>query len=201
MAAEVATRIQELEKYVSFTDKGLELADDTPYAVWERIGGVLQEQKQLMDVYLGDWLNFGERRWGQRYTQAVKVTGLGVGTLMNTASIARRMEPEARILGDGVTFSHWAPVAKLDGPDVKKDWLLKAQQGGWSCQRLRREIDLASGVQKVYADPYTGEGTVTFETLPDGSERVIIVIKASSEQGYLPDDGADVKFRIVPVLP
>ena len=42
---------------------------------WTAIGNTLQQVGASLNWWIGDWLNYGERKWGEMYAQAVEVTG------------------------------------------------------------------------------------------------------------------------------
>jgi hypothetical protein len=87
--------------------------------------------------WLGDWLVYGERAYGRRYTDAVKATGLDYQTLRNYAWAARRFEPARR--REGLSMQHHIEVAAL--PTAAQDlWLDRCQRHGWSRNELRRQI-------------------------------------------------------------
>jgi hypothetical protein len=122
---------------------------DVSYDRWESVGvlfGVLYAGSKFA---LGDWINWGERVFGQeaaqavestpseRYSQAQRVTGLAPGTLANIASVCGRVAFDRR--RPGVSFETHAEVAALD-PDQQVFWLDKVVENGWSRDDLRREL-------------------------------------------------------------
>jgi hypothetical protein len=40
--------------------------------------------------YVGDWINFGEKEYGEKYSQALEITKYDYGTLRNAAYVAKR---------------------------------------------------------------------------------------------------------------
>ncbi len=99
------------------------------------------EQLQFLEGgirwYIGDWINYGEFRWGDKYTQAIKATGNKLQTLMNWAWVARRVPYHRRRLG--LTFTHHEIVARLE-PEEQTRWLDMAVQGDWNTRELEEAI-------------------------------------------------------------
>jgi hypothetical protein len=87
--------------------------------------------------WLGDWLNYGERTYGQRYRTALDLTPFDYKTLRNYAWVARRVEMSRR--RDNLSFQHHAEVAAL--PEAEQDlWLRRAEKLRWSRNRLRGQL-------------------------------------------------------------
>lgn len=77
------------------------------------------EQGQRMGVmgrsagwWVGDWLRFGNAKYGEKYTRAIKITGYDAQTLMNMAWVAARYEISRR--REKLSWSHHVEVAALD---------------------------------------------------------------------------------------
>jgi len=64
------------------TRMGLQIADNTTFAEWVRIGSVLKTIEGSVNFWIGDWIRFGEqKKWGEKYAEAVKETGLALCNL------------------------------------------------------------------------------------------------------------------------
>lgn len=87
--------------------------------------------------WIGDWLSYGNARFGERYTRASRITGYDVQTLMNIVYVASSVEVERR-RGD-LSFSHHAEVAALPPADQDR-WLDRARGDHLSVRCLREEI-------------------------------------------------------------
>jgi hypothetical protein len=87
--------------------------------------------------WIGDWLRYGNEKFGERYVRASKITGYGVQTLMNMVYVASRFEPERR--RESLSFSHHAEVAAID-PEAQDRWLERAAQERLSVRCLREEM-------------------------------------------------------------
>lgn len=141
MSGEVAVRsefalLAELARDGTLTSTALHLDPETRYETWEALGTMLGLLHRSACWLIGDWLAFGETAYGERYAQGAAATGLAEQTLMNYASVARRIPPERRLAS--VSFSAHALVAPLE-PREQAKWLKRAEKEDWS----RRELDAA----------------------------------------------------------
>src|SRR3954451_24463303 len=104
---------------------------------WLGIGRRLSRITSASPWWLGDWLIYGRRLYGERYKAALEVTDLDYQTLRNYAWVARRFPVSRR--RDGLSFQHHAEVASL--PEPEQDlWLKRADGAQWSKTELRRRI-------------------------------------------------------------
>lgn len=62
--------------------------------------------------WIGDWLRFGNARYGEKYARAIRITGYDAQTLMNMVWVASRVEISRR--RESLSWSHHAEVASLD---------------------------------------------------------------------------------------
>lgn len=112
-------------------------ARDLTYQEWEAAGRTLQQIGRAWQWWVGDWLTYGEARYGEKYAQAVDVTGLGYQALADAAWVAAAVQPSLR--NENLSWSHHRAVAGLD-EDEQRDWLAWAERKTASVQRLRREV-------------------------------------------------------------
>ena len=94
-------------------------------AIADRINGTCWE--------IGDWLNDGERRWGETYRWASEITGLTEATLHNYSAVARRFDFSLR--NEKLSFGHHAVVVALPMGSAQKLLELAAQER-WSIREL-----------------------------------------------------------------
>ena len=87
--------------------------------------------------WLGDWIRYGNSRFGEKYEAAAQLTGYDVQSLMNMAYVAGRFAPERR--RDTLSFSHHAELAGLPEDDQNL-WLDRTEIAGLSVRALRREL-------------------------------------------------------------
>jgi hypothetical protein len=107
------------------------------FEAWRDVGMKIARYATGSAWWLGDWLIFGQERYGRRYKAAIAATGLDYQTLKNYATIARRFEPSRR--RSDLSFQHHAEVCGL--PDDEQDrWLELAALRRWSRNELRRRL-------------------------------------------------------------
>lgn len=121
-----------------FTPVSLKLPEGLAFDHWHRIGRQLQLADLAVQWWIGDWLNYGESRYGEKYTQAVEETGRAKKTLMNYAYVAKAIETSRR--RDVVDFSTHAEVASLK-PDDQEKVLARAAKEKLSRGSVRREAE------------------------------------------------------------
>lgn len=116
--------------------------------------------------WIGDWLRYGNMKWGERYVRASRITGYDVQTLMNMVYVATAYDVSQR--RRNLSFSHHAELAAMP-PEARERWLDLAEANRLSvrCLReeLRRERRLTAG-DSVEPSPSAElePGTVTVET-------------------------------------
>jgi len=104
---------------------------------WVVIGCRVRAHEDASLWWLGDWLNYGKRMYGRRYSLGVKLSGLEYKTLRNYAMVARRFEMSRR--RDKLSFHHHAEVCGL-GSAEQDCWLDQAEHAGWTRNELRRRL-------------------------------------------------------------
>jgi hypothetical protein len=122
---------------------GLELPNDLTFDQWTAIGSVLQGAQRSMMWWIGDWLHFGERKWGEMYADAVEQTGRQEQTLMNAKWVAGRMPISRR--REKLSWGHHAAVAGAEGESEQDELLALAESDGLNVNELRREVRRRKG--------------------------------------------------------
>jgi hypothetical protein len=106
-------------------------------ADWVRQGRWLGALGRGSGWWIGDWVRYGNARYGDRYGPAARATGYDLQSLMNMAYVAGRFEVSRRRCG--LSFSHHAELASL--PAEEQDlWLDRAESGALSVRSLRSEL-------------------------------------------------------------
>jgi hypothetical protein len=104
------------------------------YDEWLDLVAVLGSMQSGCLWWIGDAILFGERKYGETFSQAEEATGLDPGTLSNVCAVCDRIEkPRRRV---ALSFSHHAEVCYLD-ERVADRLLDEAEANGWSRSRLR----------------------------------------------------------------
>jgi N6-adenosine-specific RNA methylase IME4 len=143
------------------TATGLAMPENLSFEKWEQIGQTLRRIEGSRLWWFGDWCNFGEKKYGEKYSQALESGDYEHGTLRNASWVSSKVEMSHRC--DNLSWSHHREVADLEPKDQDR-WLARAAKEGISARDLRilvrsermgRETpDLPKGKYRVfYADP------------------------------------------------
>ena len=108
-----------------------------PFEEWRDLGGRIAKRASASLWWLGDWLHFGQEKYGRRYKDGIALTGLDYQTLRNYAMVARRYDVSRR--RDKLSFQHHAEVCALTDADQDR-WLDRAECAGWSRNELRGRL-------------------------------------------------------------
>lgn len=107
------------------------------------LAGWIHQGKRLGSIgrgsswWIGDWVNYGNAKFGEKYSRAAQVTSYDIQTLMNMAYVASRFEISRR--RENLSWSHHAEVAAL--PPAEQDrWLEYAGANRVSVSGLREQL-------------------------------------------------------------
>jgi hypothetical protein len=129
------------------TKTGLVITGDAPpFDEWSALVGRLYAVRSAGSWALGDALNFGESRYGEKYSQVLDAMHISYGTARNVASVAARIDLSRR--RDGVSFWHHVEVAALDPVDADR-LLDEAERHQWPREMLREEVRALKGTTKT----------------------------------------------------
>jgi hypothetical protein len=103
-------------------------------ADWVAYGRRIGVSGRSSGWWIGDWLRYGNARFGERYSRASKTTGYDPQTLMNMVYVASHYGVERR--REKLSWSHHAELAALDQEEQER-WLTVAEQERWSLSDLR----------------------------------------------------------------
>lgn len=125
--------------YASFVlhKNGLRAVGEPSFHEWLQCGEFLNRAKGAVHFWIGDWLNFGEFRWGDKYLEAVKATGYDIRTLRNDKWIAYKVDLSRR--RDTLSFDHHATVADLD-PEEQDRFLSDAEEKKLDSKAFRNYV-------------------------------------------------------------
>jgi len=113
---------------------GLGVTGTPSYEAWAAYGGVLWTLGQATQWAVGDWIEFGERAYGEKYAQAEALSKRSPDALMTLAWVARRFPVSRR--REILSWSHHAEVAGL--PPAEADALLdRAEAEGLTRAEVR----------------------------------------------------------------
>lgn len=112
------------------------LADNTTFEQWLDIGSKLIQTTQNIMWWLGDWWNFGERKYGEAASQALSME-IPYSTFSKASYVARQIDKDRRL--PEVSWSVHCEVAQLDQADQDM-FLAKARDDNYSVARTREEV-------------------------------------------------------------
>ncbi len=133
---------------------------DMTFEQWEAVGETLQYMQGAINWWVGDWLNVGERKWGEEYAQAIEETGWKYQDLANCKWVAGKVEFSTRV--EKLSWSHHREVANLS-PNEQAYWLDLAALNNWSVIDLQKARSVPTKTtitlpptgqyRVIYADP------------------------------------------------
>jgi hypothetical protein len=104
--------IGSLTDKVSISETGLSVVSELSYDQWSTLMQTLYRMDTAFQFALGDALNYGENRYGERYAQAMEVTGHSYQSLANYAWVSKAVPIDRRVTG--LSWTHHRIVARLD---------------------------------------------------------------------------------------
>lgn len=106
-------------------------------AAGRRIGAV----GRCIQWLLGDWIAYGNMKFGERYALASQISGYDPQTLMNMVYVASRFPISRR--RENLSWSHHEALASKDDPDEQDRWLDEVSEHRWSVLDLRMMLRAA----------------------------------------------------------
>jgi DNA-binding PadR family transcriptional regulator len=101
---------------------------------WIAAGRLLGGMSRCSQWGIGDWIRYGNAKFGERYKRASEITGYDPQTLMNMVYVASRFEFSRR--REMLSWSHHEVVAGLEVREQDR-WLDRAVTEGWQRSHLR----------------------------------------------------------------
>ena len=111
------------------TATALELPSDLTLEQWRQTGLLIGRVDKAARWWIGDWLNFGESRYGEQYSQFADACGYAPHTLTNLARAAREIGADER--RPELEWSHHEAVVGLQPADRLRilDMAVKGEGG------------------------------------------------------------------------
>ena len=106
---------------VTATRTSLQIEGDLSYEEWELLGQGLQTLSGAWQWWVGDRLCYGEKRYGERYAQAVEASehlGISVDSIRQAQWVAEKVPVVIR--NYNLTWTHHYAVASLDAAEQKR---------------------------------------------------------------------------------
>jgi N6-adenosine-specific RNA methylase IME4 len=133
---------------------GLRLDDTITKTEWHDIGGILKTMEGCIQFWIGDWLRFGEKKWGEIYKEAEKQTGLDYDTLKDYKGVADDIQLGLR--NPNLTYNHHRAVRGLE--ENKKEKMLEmAEKKDMSVSELRFAVKEYKQKENDKTTPKLGE--------------------------------------------
>ena len=129
--------IGSLTDSVSISETGLSVVKELSFDQWSTLMGTLSRMDTAFQFAIGDALLYGESRYGERYAQAVDVTGQSYQSLANYVWVSKAVDKDRRVAG--LSWTHHRIVAKLD-PDKQTELLKRAKAEDWTITTLMEEV-------------------------------------------------------------
>jgi N6-adenosine-specific RNA methylase IME4 len=130
------------------TRVGLIIEGSPSFDEWMKLGVHLKSVAGSILFLLGDWLNYGENAYGEKYSQALETTEYDYQTLANTAYVCSRFETSRR--RENLSFAHHAEVASLEGVE-QENLLDRSVAEKWNRNTLRKEVKRFKQQKKLIA--------------------------------------------------
>lgn len=140
----------------AFQGYGVVPIGEPTFEEWLAFGENIKSAEKGVHFWIGDWLNYGEAKWGEVYKQAIKSMRFEYQTLRNDKWVSSRIELSRR--RDNLSFKHHAEVAACT-PEEQDLLLDHAEAQGWSAKKLSREKKgiLARVVQDIPVEEVSSE--------------------------------------------
>lgn len=129
------------EDTISLSPTGMQFTEDTDFKSWSRKGReidtYLRIYRDCIPWWLGDWLNYGSKKYGEKYSQALEDTMYSAGHLRNVAWVCANVPFEMR--RERLSFAHHTEVAMLPS-DLQDTYLTEAETNRWGVKQLRARV-------------------------------------------------------------
>jgi len=112
---------------------------------WLRQGRWLGALARGAGWWVGDWVRYGNARYGERYQLAARITRYDRHSLMNMAYVASRFEMSRR--RESLSFSHHAELAAFP-VSIQEHWLDRAESKRLSVRALRAELRQETRIER-----------------------------------------------------
>lgn len=104
---------------------------------WEAEGRRIGAISRGSSWWIGDWLLYCADTWGERYSEARRITGMDPKTLRNIRWVAASIEPSRR--RGQLSYSHHELIAGLEVSE-QEHWLDRAEADRLTVEDLRFEL-------------------------------------------------------------
>jgi len=116
-------------------------AHELDHRQWLIAGRKLARFTRCSQWWIGDWIRYGSAKWGEKYAEAIRVTGYDDGTLRNWAYVTSRFPLSLR--SDKLSWSHHVLIAPLATIGERRAWLERVVHDKLTVEDLRIELRAA----------------------------------------------------------
>lgn len=179
---------------VSLTSVGLTFIGSVTFDEWLGLMSTLVRMETAFQFAIGDALIYGESRFGEKYSQAMDVTGLSYQTLANLTWVSKHVPQSNRV--DGISWTHHRVIASVDVED-QRGFLEMAKEKRMSAVDLSEHI---TGRQpKIKPVLHVPEG-LTIEQAKDVLDRYALAVReARSNTPPCNETAADAVLSVNPL--
>jgi hypothetical protein len=104
-------RFSSLPDSITVSTTGITFTNDLAYDEWARLMVTMQRLYTSFQFGLGDVLNYGESKYGEKYSQALDSTNSAYQSLANYSWVANAVPIENRV--EGLSWTHHRVAASL----------------------------------------------------------------------------------------
>ncbi len=153
--------IIELPHRIERRETGLIIANDTSFEEWQSMGDWLQSAERSLMWWIGDWMRFGEHKWGEKYAQAIDATGHSYQTLADAKWVSERFDFSER--SEKLGWSHFRQAASIKDKSARSLLLREAEQEGWSVRETRAAVNRIKNEARLPAQSEAVAGRKVFD--------------------------------------
>lgn len=117
--------------------KGIEAVGEPSFKQWEKVGEFIRRSEESVHFWIGDWLLFGEKKYGETFSQAMDATKYNYQTLATDKWVSSRVPLSCR--HENLSWDHHRAVAALE-PEVQKEFLDQAEEKEMGREQLRQAV-------------------------------------------------------------
>jgi hypothetical protein len=129
--------INSISNSVNISEVGMIFSQDLEYDEWYKLMQTLGRLETAFQFAIGDALNYGMAKYGEKYSNAIDATGFAYQSLANWTWVSKSVSIDNRV--SGLSWSHHRAVATCQ-PSEQQSLLLSAQARGISASDLLLEI-------------------------------------------------------------
>lgn len=134
---ELKNQIIDLNKNFLLSKAGLQILGEVDFEDWLQIGNKLKQIEGAVMWWLGDWLNYGEATYGEKYSQALEATEYEYQTLADASYVSSAVHFSRRL--ENLSFWFHREVASLEPQDQDR-FLDLAESQNLTIRELRQQV-------------------------------------------------------------